>query len=52
MKRYDMGHNDRPVPALLKEFQRLREFNLDLYVRTEGPAWERVGLLAKLRGTR
>ena len=39
-----MGHNDRPVSTLLKEFQRLREFNLELYVRTEGPAWERVGL--------
>lgn len=39
-----MAHNDRPISMLLEEFRRLRGLNVDLYLRTRGPAWERVGL--------
>jgi hypothetical protein len=38
-----MAHNDRPVSMLLEELRRLRGLNVDLYRRTRGPAWERVG---------
>jgi hypothetical protein len=39
-----MAHNDRPLSMLLEELRRLRGLNLDLYMRTKGPAWERYGL--------
>ena len=39
-----MAHNGRPISKLLEEFRRLRGLNVDLYLRTRGPAWERVGL--------
>lgn len=39
-----MAHNDRPLSMLLEEYRRLRGLNIDLYLRTRGPAWERVGL--------
>lgn len=39
-----MAHNDRPLSMLLEELRRLRGLNLDLYLRTRGPAWERYGL--------
>jgi hypothetical protein len=39
-----MAHNDRPISMLLEELRRLRGLNLDLYLRTRGPAWERFGL--------
>lgn len=42
-----MAHNDRPISMLLEEFRRLRGLNVDLYLRTRGPAWERVGLHAE-----
>jgi hypothetical protein len=38
-----MAHNDRPLSMLLEELRRLRGLNLDLYLRTKGPAWERYG---------
>ncbi|NIN70736.1 MAG: hypothetical protein GTO46_02135 [Gemmatimonadetes bacterium] len=38
-----MAHNDRPLSMLLEELRRLRGLNLDLYLRTQGPAWERHG---------
>jgi hypothetical protein len=38
-----MAHNDRPISMLMEELRRLRGLNLDLYLRTKGPAWERVG---------
>ena len=39
-----MAHNGRPISMLLEEFRRLRGLNVDLYLRTRGPAWERVGV--------
>ena len=39
-----MAHNDRPISMLLEELRRLRGLNLDLYMRTKGPAWERYGI--------
>ncbi|UCC71699.1 MAG: DinB family protein [Gemmatimonadota bacterium] len=39
-----MAHNDRPISMLLEELRRLRGLNLDLYLRTRGPAWERRGI--------
>jgi hypothetical protein len=42
-----MAHNDRPISMLLEELRRLRGLNLDLYLRTRGPAWERYGLHAE-----
>jgi hypothetical protein len=39
-----MAHNERPITMLLEEFRRLRGLNIDLYLRTRGPKWERVGL--------
>jgi hypothetical protein len=39
-----MAHNGRPISMLLEEFRRLRGLNVDLYLRTKGPVWERVGL--------
>jgi hypothetical protein len=42
-----MAHNDRPLSMLLEELRRLRGLNLDLYMRTRGPAWERCGLHAE-----
>lgn len=39
-----MAHNDRPLSMLLEELRRLRGLNLDLYLRTKGPAWERCGV--------
>ena len=38
-----MAHNERPISMLLEEFRRLRGLNVDLYLRTRGPEWERVG---------
>lgn len=38
-----MAHNDRPISMLLEELRRLRGLNIDLYLRSHGPAWERVG---------
>lgn len=45
-----MAHNERPISMLMEELRRLRGLNLDLYLRTKGPAWERCGLHAE-RGT-
>ena len=42
-----MAHNERPISMLLEEFRRLRGLNVDLYLRTRGPSWERVGLHAE-----
>lgn len=42
-----MAHNDRPISVLLEELARLRGLNLDLYRRTQGPAWERFGVHAE-----
>lgn len=42
-----MVHNERPISMLLEEFRRLRGLNVDLYLRTRGPAWERAGLHAE-----
>jgi uncharacterized damage-inducible protein DinB len=42
-----LAHNDRPLSMLLEELRRLRGLNLDLYLRTKGPAWERCGLHAE-----
>ena len=39
-----MGHNERPLSMLLEELRRLRGLNLDLYLRSKGPAWERHGV--------
>ena len=39
-----MGHNERPLSMLLEELRRLRGLNLDLYLRSRGPAWERHGV--------
>ncbi len=39
-----MVHSARPADDLLREFRGLREFNLALYRRSQGPAWERVGI--------
>ena len=39
-----MGHNERPLSMLLEELRRLRGLNLDLYLRSRGPAWERYGV--------
>lgn len=39
-----MSHNERPLSILLEEFKRLRGLNVDLYLRSRGPGWERVGL--------
>ncbi len=39
-----MGHNERPLSMLLEELRRLRGLNLDLYLRSKGPAWERCGV--------
>ena len=39
-----MGHNERPLSMLLEELRRLRGLNLDLYLRSKGPAWERYGV--------
>ncbi len=39
-----MAHNERPISMLLEELRRLRGLNIDLYLRTRGPAWERSGL--------
>lgn len=38
-----MAHNQRPISMLLEELRRLRGLNIDLYLRTKGPAWERGG---------
>jgi hypothetical protein len=38
-----MDHNERPLSMLLEELRRLRGLNLDLYLRTRGPSWERIG---------
>ena len=38
-----MAHNQRPLSMLLEELRRLRGLNIDLYLRTRGPAWERYG---------
>jgi uncharacterized damage-inducible protein DinB len=38
-----MNHNERPLSMLMEELRRLRGLNLDLYLRTRGPLWERVG---------
>ena len=42
-----MAHNERPISMLMEELRRLRGLNLDLYLRTKGPAWERDGLHAE-----
>jgi len=39
-----MAHNQRPVSMLMEELRRLRGLNLDLYLRSRGPAWDRYGL--------
>jgi hypothetical protein len=39
-----MKHNERPISMLLEELRRLRGLNLDLYLRSRGPAWERYGV--------
>ena len=39
-----MDHNERPISMLLEELARLRGLNVDLYRRTRGPAWDRVGM--------
>lgn len=39
-----MTHNARPISMLLEELRRLRGLNVDLYLRTRGPAWERYGV--------
>lgn len=38
-----LDHNERPLSMLMEEYRRLRGLNVDLYLRTRGPAWERVG---------
>lgn len=38
-----LAHKERPVSMLMEELRRLRGLNLDLYRRTRGPAWARVG---------
>lgn len=42
-----MAHNDRPFSMLMEEFRRVRGLNLDLYRRTRGAAWGRVGIHAE-----
>lgn len=37
----------RPLSMLLEELRRLRGLNMDLYLRTRGPAWKRFGLHAE-----
>lgn len=39
-----LEHNERPLDELLDEFELLRERNLELYERTRGDAWTRVGV--------
>jgi hypothetical protein len=39
-----MAHNQRPVSMLMEELRRLRGLNLDFYLRSRGPAWDRYGL--------
>ncbi len=39
-----MDHNERPISMLLEELARLRGLNVDLYRRTRGSAWDRVGM--------
>ncbi len=39
-----LEHNNRVLYELQGEFRVLRERNLDLYRRTEGQAWQRVGI--------
>lgn len=39
-----MAHNERPISMLLEEHRRLRGLNIDLFLRTRGPAWQRYGL--------
>jgi hypothetical protein len=39
-----LAHNDRPISMLLEEYGRLRGLNVDLYLRSRGSDWERVGL--------
>ncbi len=38
-----MAHNKRPLSMLLEELRRMRGLNVDLYMRTRGPAWKRFG---------
>jgi len=42
-----MAHNQRPASMLMEELRRLRGLNLDLYLRSKGPAWGRYGLHAE-----
>ncbi len=42
-----MAHNERPLSMLLEELRRLRGLNIDLYLRSRGPAWTRFGLHAE-----
>ena len=42
-----LAHHERPLPALVEEFQTLRRLNLALYRRTRGEAWEREGVHAE-----
>ncbi len=42
-----MAHNERPLSMLLEELRRLRGLNIDLYLRTRGPAWKRFGVHAE-----
>jgi hypothetical protein len=39
-----LAHNERPAFMLLEGLRRLRGLNIDLYLRTRGPAWERYGI--------
>ncbi len=38
-----MAHNERPISMLIEEFRRLRGLNVDLYLRTRGQSWKRIG---------
>lgn len=42
-----MVHNDRPISMLLEELRRTRGLNVDLYLRSRGPSWERFGIHAE-----
>jgi hypothetical protein len=42
-----LDHNARALEELLDEQRRLREWNVALYRRSRGPAWERVGMHAE-----
>lgn len=42
-----LAHNQRSLPELLSELRALRGLNLALYRRSQGAAWDRVGLHAE-----